>query len=59
MFGFLAALSGYKTYLVAAAVAGTAVAKMLGYEIPEWIWGMYGAAGLGTLRDALNKVPKV
>jgi hypothetical protein len=49
-------LSGKKTYIVAVYVAGLAVAQFLGYEIPEYVYALAGAAGLGTLRVAVSKV---
>ena len=45
-------LKGYRTYLAAAAIAVMAGAQALGYPIPEWVFGILGAAGLGALRAA-------
>lgn len=50
------ALSGKKTYLIALLVAGLAFAQAFGVVIPDWVWTLLSAAGLGTLRDAVNKV---
>lgn len=47
--------SGKKTYIVAALAGAGAVAQALGYPIPEWVWPLLGAAGLGSVRVALNK----
>jgi hypothetical protein len=49
MFGWL---NGYRTYAAAAAMAAVAVAQAFGYPIPEWVYGVLGAAGLGGLRAA-------
>jgi hypothetical protein len=52
----LAWLEGKKTYLVTAAtfVLGGLVA--VGVEVPEWLWPLLAAAGLGTLRSGVEKV---
>lgn len=47
-------LNGYRTYLSAAAIAAVAVAQAFGYPIPEWVLGVLGAAGLGSLRAAVK-----
>ena len=43
-------LNGKKTYIVALATAALAFAQAMGYPIPEWVYGVLGALGLGTLR---------
>ena len=48
-------LSGKKTYLVATVAALTAGAQALGYEIPDWLYTLEGALGLGMLRVAVAK----
>lgn len=54
--GSLAALvEGKKTYIVAIAAAATAIAQALGYEIPEWVYTLEAALGLGAVRVAINK----
>lgn len=50
------ALSGKKTYIVAVLVAAGSAAKVLGYDIPEWIFPILGALGLGAVRSAIGKV---
>ena len=45
---------GYRTYMVAAAMFGVATAMLLGVVIPEEVWMMLGAIGLGTLRAAVE-----
>lgn len=57
--GLIGALSGYKTYLTVAAIAGTAIAKAMGWDVPDWLWAVYGAAGLGSVREAVSKVGPV
>ena len=47
-------LKGYRTYLSAAAIAAVAVAQALGYAVPEWVIGVLGAVGLGSLRAAVK-----
>lgn len=48
-------LNGKKTYIIAAIAACTALAQALGYPIPEWVYTLEGAAGLGAVRIAINK----
>jgi hypothetical protein len=48
-------LSGKKTYLVAAIAAATAAAQALGYTVPDWLYALEGALGLGALRVAVGK----
>jgi len=55
MKALLEAIDGKKTYIVAALIAAGAGAQALGYVIPEWVWSLLGAAGLGAVRSALDK----
>ena len=48
-------LSGKKTYIVAIVAGALTVAQALGYPIPDWVWGILGAAGLGSLRSSIGK----
>ena len=48
-------MRGKKTYIVAALAAAGAVAQALGYEIPEYVFVLLGAAGLGTVRRAIGR----
>lgn len=48
-------LSGKKTYIIAAIAAATAAAQALGYTVPDWIYPIEGALGLGALRVAVSK----
>jgi len=49
-------LSGKKTYIIALLVGVGAVLVQLGIVIPEWAWGILGAAGLASVRDAISKL---
>ena len=49
----LAIMKGKKTYIVAVLAAAGAVAQVLGYHIPEFVWPLLGAAGLGAVRSAI------
>lgn len=48
-------LQGKKTYIVAALAAAGAVAQALGYEIPEYVLILLGAAGFGSVRSAIGR----
>ena len=52
------ALSGKKTYLIVVIVAIGAGLKMLGIEIPEFVYPILGALGLGAIRSAVSKIEK-
>jgi len=51
----LGKLNGKKTYIVAALAAAAAAASALGYEVPEWVWLLLNAAGLGAVRSAIGR----
>lgn len=51
MFGWL---NGYRTYIAAAAMAAMAAAQAFGYPIPEWVYAVLAAGGLGGLRAAVK-----
>ena len=55
MNAILAALDGKKTYIIAAGIAIGSAAQYLGYQIPEWVWMLANAAGVGTIRSAIGK----
>jgi hypothetical protein len=55
MMTLLNVLAGKKTYVIAAIAAATAAAQALGYSIPDWIYAVEGALGLGALRVAVSK----
>lgn len=48
-------LSGKKTYIVALITAGLAFAQAMGYVIPEYVYTLLAASGLGALRIAVTK----
>ena len=50
------ALQGKKTYIVALLIAAGAAAMSLGVVIPEIVWPILGALGLGAVRSALDKL---
>lgn len=48
-------LQGKKTYIVALLVGVAAVLNYLGIAIPEWVFVLLGALGLGAVRSAITK----
>ena len=48
-------LNGKKTYIVAAVIAITAGVQALGYTVPEWVYALESALGLGTVRVGITK----
>ena len=58
--GFLAKLeallSGKKTYIIAVLIGAGAVAVQLGYVVPDFVWAILAALGLGAVRSAVEKV---
>ena len=50
-------LQGKKTYIMAFLVGVVGALKYLGIEIPDVVWPILGALGLGALRSAVNKRP--
>lgn len=48
-------VNGKKTYIVAGLAGVAAVAQAFGYTIPEYVWTVLGAAGLGAVRHAVGK----
>jgi hypothetical protein len=55
MANIIAKINGNKTYIVAALAGVAAVAQALGYTVPEYVWTLLGAAGLGAVRHAVGK----
>lgn len=49
-------LQGKKTYIVAALIGIAAAATQLGYVIPDIVWPILGALGLGAVRSAIDKL---
>jgi hypothetical protein len=50
----LTMFAGYRTYVVAFVLFGIGAAQAVGFPIPEEVWMMLGAVGLGTLRAAVE-----
>ena len=48
-------LDGKKTYAIVFAVATIAVLNWYGVEIPEYVWAVLAALGLGFLRAGVKK----
>lgn len=53
--GVLDWLKGKKTYIVAILIAGIGIATAFGVEIPESVWPILSALGLGAVRAGVNK----
>ena len=49
-------LSGKKTIIVAVLTGIGGVLLALGIAIPEYVWVILGALGLGAVRSAIKKV---
>ena len=47
-------LQGKKTYIIAFVAAATAAAQAMGYEIPNWVYAIEAAAGIGAVRVAIS-----
>ena len=47
---------GKKTYIVAVLIALGFLARAKGIIIPEYVWGLLAATGLGAVRSAIGKV---
>ncbi len=48
-------LHGKKTYLVVAVTFVAGGLTACGVEIPEWVWALLAAAGLGSLRAGVGR----
>lgn len=48
-------LNGKKTYIVAVVIAVTAGVQALGYTVPEWVYALETALGLGAVRVGVAK----
>jgi small-conductance mechanosensitive channel len=51
----IAWLSGKKTYIAAIIIGLLAAAQALGIIIPEWVYALLAAAGLGAVRASIAK----
>lgn len=47
-------LQGKRTYTIAVIAALTAGVQALGYHIPDWVYIIEGALGLGAVRVAIS-----
>ena len=48
-------LQGKKTYLLALVIGVIAALNALGYVVPEWVYAILAALGLGAVRSAITK----
>ena len=48
-------LKGKKTYIIAGAVIVVAILGEFDIVVPEYVWGVLGALGLGFLRAGVQK----
>lgn len=48
-------LQGKKTYIVAILIGVGAAAQAMGYVIPEYVYILLGALGLGAVRSGIEK----
>lgn len=53
----LSFLDGKKTYIIAIATAILAGLQAYGIAIPDYVYAVLGALGLGSVRAAVNKGP--
>lgn len=51
----LSFFKGKKTYLAAGLAGVAAVAQALGHPVPEYVFILLGAAGLGSVRAAVGR----
>ena len=51
-------LNGRKTYLIAGLIGIGAVLTVLGIDIPDVVYPILGALGLGAVRSAIEKLKK-
>ena len=48
-------LQGKKTYIIAILIGLGAIAQSLGYVVPEYVYAILGALGLGAVRSGVDK----
>jgi len=51
-----AILQGKKTYIIAFGIGVAIVLQAFGIAVPEVVWGILAALGLGAIRSAINKI---
>jgi hypothetical protein len=49
-------LQGKKTYIVALGIGIVAALTYAGNPVPEWVWLLLNALGLGAIRSAIDKM---
>ena len=49
-------LQGKKTYIVVALIVAASIAQAQNIVIPEYVWTLLGALGLGAVRAAVANV---
>lgn len=49
-------LQGKKTYVIMVVALIIAAVQIYGIQIPEYVWAILAALGLGGVRSAINKV---
>lgn len=49
-------IDGKKTYIVAALTLAAAAAQYFGVVVPDYVWTIFAACGLGSIRSAVSKV---
>jgi hypothetical protein len=52
---FIDLLKGKKTYIIATIIAILAFAQAMGWPIPDYVYAILGACGLGAMRVAVTK----
>ena len=55
MQNLIALISGKKTYIVAAVTFVLGGLQAVGYPVPEYVYPILGALGLGALRAGVSK----
>lgn len=47
-------LSGKKTYIISMLIGGLGIWMSMGHVVPEYVWALLGAAGLGAVRSGIG-----
>lgn len=48
-------LTGKKTYIIAVGIAVATLLPAFGVIVPEYVWGILAALGLGAIRAGIKK----
>ena len=51
-------IDGHKTKIIAVGIAIAGVLQAFGVQVPEVVWVLLGAGGLGAIRSAIRKAEK-